>query len=124
MNKNFHLYPSAYFSLPILPNKLLLVPLLDPLLEDGSVEPVKGYVSGRRGKYSMVDQRNFLYYFHVPYKNKMRWRCIYCTSYKGQKIKCNAGVYTIKNNIVKFINEHNHPPTYDSSEKLDLTPSE
>jgi len=95
----------------------------DPL-EDDFIEPVKGYVSGRRGKYSMVDQRNFLYYFHVPYKNKMRWRCIYCSSYKGQKMKCNAGAYTIKNNIVKFINEHNHPPTYDSSEKCDLTPSE
>ena len=102
-----------------------MVPLPDdPLEVDDYIEVVKGYTSNQRGKYSMVDQRGFQYYYHSECNKGTRWRCKFCNTGKGGNIKCFASAYTIKNKIVQFRNSHNHPPCFSADEThFDLTPT-
>ena len=73
------------------------------------LEDVKGFISGKKAKVLLVDQRNYTYTLNNKSKDSRRiwWKCYF---YKTKL--CTARATTFGNKITKLSGEHIHEPDY------------
>jgi len=73
------------------------------------LEDVKGFISGKKAKVLLVDQRNYTYTLNNKSKDSRRiwWKCYF---YKTKF--CTARATTFGNKITKLSGEHIHEPDY------------